>query len=262
MVAPRLLTALVLLGTLAATTVGAEDAPAEAPVVYERDARALTALQTMGSQLRAIKRFEIDAQSTTDQVLDTGQTLQFAHRTRLKAELPNKLQITVDDHQHSKSLYYDGKHFVLYGSQHNAYSKLPAPASVADLLTQLQDNFGIQLPLADLFYWGTEQAPLDEVKSALYIGDEQLGEQTCTHYAYRQEGVDWQLWLRVGDQPLPCQVLITDLSDEARPQHRVRLQWNLQPTFDAATFSFIPPSNAQPVSLVPRQTESSPAAQP
>jgi hypothetical protein len=258
----RLLGALALLGVLAAGSVTAEEAAAPTAVAYERDARALTALETMGGQLRALKRFEIDAESTTDQVTETGQTLQFAHRTRLKAEPPNKLQITVEAQQQSKSLYYDGSHFVLYGSLHNAYSQLPAPASIGELLATLQSDYGIQLPLADLFYWGTEQAPLDEVLSALYIGQDQFDGQTCDHYAYRQEGVDWQLWLQTGAQALPCQVVITDLSDEARPQHKVRLHWNLEPTFDAATFSFIPPSKAQPVTLAPRQPAATVEAQP
>jgi hypothetical protein len=256
------LSALVLLGALAVGSVNADEAAAPSTIVYERDAKALAALQTMGGQLRALKRFEIDAESTTDQVTDTGQTLQFSHRTRLKAEPPNKLQITVNAQQQSKSLYYDGSHFVLYGSLHNAYSQLPAPASIGELLATLQSDYGIQLPLADLFYWGTDQAPLDEVLSALYIGPEQLQGQTCEHYAYRQSGVDWQLWLQVGAQALPCQVVITNLTDDARPQHKVRLQWNLNPVFDAATFSFIPPSNAQPVTLVPRSSDASPASQP
>lgn len=262
MATTRVLTALALLGALAAGTVAAEEATTPATVVYERDAKALAALQTMGSQLRALRRFEIESQSTTDQVLDTGQTLQFAHSTRLKAEPPNRLQVTVQAQQQSKSLYYNGSQFVLYGSLHNAYSRLPAPATIAELLARLQTDYGIQLPLADLFYWGTEQALVDDVLSALYIGQEQLGEQTCEHYAYRQEGVDWQLWLQVGEHALPCQVLITDLSDEARPQHKVRLHWNLQPVFDAATFSFIPPSNAQQVTLAPREPDATPATQP
>jgi hypothetical protein len=243
---------------LVASTLSAAD-----PVVYERDANALAALERMGRDLRALPRFEIEAQSTTDQVLDTGQTLQFAHSTRLKAQPPNKLQVTVSDNQkQSKSLYYDGKQVVLYGSLHNAYAQVPAPASIAELLGKLQSDFDLQLPLADLFYWGTDQASVDDVQSALYIGVEQLDEQSCEHYAYRQDGVDWQLWLQVGKQALPCQVLITDLNDDARPQHRVRLHWQLQPVFDAATFSFIPPSNAQPVTLLPRQVEPDAAAQP
>ncbi|MEN0108073.1 MAG: DUF2092 domain-containing protein [Pseudomonas sp.] len=249
---------LAVLGALAVGSASAEETTAPPAVAYERDAKALAALQSMGSQLRALKRFEIDAQSTTDTVLDTGQTLQLPHRTRLKAEPPSKLQITVQSGPQSKSLYYDGSHFVLYGSLHNAYSQLPAPANISDLLAVLDSEYGIQLPLADLFYWGTEQAPLDQVQAALFVGVEQLGEQTCEHYAYRQAGVDWQLWLQTGAQALPCQVLITNLNDEARPQHKVRLHWNLNPVFDAATFSFIAPTNAQPVRLAPRQQEAQP----
>ncbi|AYC33236.1 DUF2092 domain-containing protein [Pseudomonas cavernae] len=245
------LAAALLLAALSGPALAA-DPPAPA-ITYERDAKALSALQKMGGYLRSLERFEISATSTTDQVLGTGQTVQLAHRTELKVQRPNKLQVTVDDGQYLRSLYYDGSHFVLYGTRHNYYSRLEAPKDIDALLDQLEGRYGIQLPLADLFYWGSGKSSPDSLQSALYLGTEKLGSKSCEHYAYRQEGVDWQLWLENGKQPLPCQLQLTNRNDEARPQHGIRLNWKLNPDFTASTFQFKTPEGALSVEL--RQLE-------
>jgi hypothetical protein len=45
---------------------------------------------------------------------------------------------------------------------------------------------------------------------------------TCEHYAFRQEGLDWQIWIQ-GDYPLPRKFVIRTLTDDARPQHTSNL---------------------------------------
>ncbi|UVE16218.1 DUF2092 domain-containing protein [Pseudomonas sp. LS44] len=215
----------------------------------EREPRALDALQKMSDYMRSLQRFQISADSTTDQVLDSGQTIQFSHHTELKAERPNRLQVTVSDGLHRRSLYYDGNHFVVYGDLHNYYSRLVAPPNIDSLLEQLEGRYGIQLPLADLFYWSNDRSLRDNIHSAAYIGTEKLAGKTCEHYAYRQDGIDWQLWVESGPQPLPCQLVIISSNDEARPRHSVRLHWQPAPTFTTDTFDFQPPTGAQAVEL-------------
>ncbi len=42
---------------------------------------ALQALERMGSYLRSLKQFGVEARSQTDQVLENGQTVEFRHTT-------------------------------------------------------------------------------------------------------------------------------------------------------------------------------------
>ena len=74
------------------------DAPADAAsstavaAPAERQPEALAALTKMGDYLRSLARFEVEATSATDAVLDNGQTVSFAHRTGLKVQRPNRLR--------------------------------------------------------------------------------------------------------------------------------------------------------------------------
>ena len=128
---------------------------------------AVKALQQMGSYLRSLKQFAVEARSQTDQVLDNGQTVEFRHTTRLLAEQPDKLQISIDNQDLQRSLFYNGKTFTLYQSPGTYYARAPAPANIDALIDQLHERYAIELPLADLFRWNADTARQAGLRSAL-----------------------------------------------------------------------------------------------
>jgi hypothetical protein len=83
-----------------------------------------------------------------------------------------------------------------------------------------------------------------------------VGGVTCDHYAYRQPGIDWQVWIQKGDFPLPRRIVVTTTTDEARPQYTSVLSWNLAPSYNEATFSFAPPPGVNKVPFAGRTVAS------
>lgn len=223
---------------------------AVAPQAAEQlEPRALSALQHMGGYLRSLQRFAIQADSLTDQVLESGQTLEFRHHTELLAQQPDRLQVSVDSQGARRSLYYDGEAFTLYDSRNRYYARAPAPANIGALVQRLSDSYGIELPLADLFRWDADTAQQVGLSSALYIGSDTLNGQRCAHYAFRQAEIDWQLWLREGPQPLPCRLVISRRDSPEQPRHSVDYRWQLKPALAATSFVFKPPTGATEVPL-------------
>ena len=111
------------------------------------------------------------------------------------------------------------------------------------------EKYAVQVPLSDLFVWGTAAAPLDKIDSAMNAGQDFVGKDLCDHYAFRQGKIDWQVWITTGSKPLPRKIVITNRDDEARPQSVSLLDWNLKPTFTDAVFKFTPPKGATEVEL-------------
>ena len=72
---------------------------------------------------------------------------------------------------------------------------------------------------------------------------------TCEHYAFRQDDVDWQVWIQKGDYPLPRKLVITTTTEAGRPQHTATYTWNLAPSFNEASFTFVPPAGARKIVL-------------
>lgn len=215
----------------------------------ERDSKALTALEQMGTYLRGLRYFRISASSETDQILEDGENIEFHHQTELQAVQPDKLQVSVEAQGSQRSFFYNGKTFTLYDSRTGYFARDEAPASIDELVDQLQDRYGIELPLTDLFRWDATTAQDVGITGALFIGNEVMAGQTCTHYAYRQPDIDWQLWIRQGDKPLPCRIVISRRDANPQPRHSVSFHWDLSKPSATKTFEFDPPAGARAVPL-------------
>src|SRR5262249_45823182 len=117
----------------------------------------------------------------------------------------------------------------------------------------MTNKYGLELPIADLFYWGDRKSVTD-VTGAIDLGPSQVDGVTCEHYAFRQQGVDWQAWIQQGDYPLPRKLVITTTTDPARPQFTAVMNWNLAPSFNDAAFTFVAPKDAKRITLAQRPT--------
>ena len=204
---------------------------------------AMAALTKMGGYLRSLKAFQVDAVTSTEDVLEDGQKVQFGGVTKLLARMPDRLFISVDSDRQNREYVYDGKNFSLRANRVRYYATVAAPPTIAALSDALDEQYGLSLPLEDLFRWGGPESKDSTITSAMFIGPSESGGVTCGHYAFRQDGLDWQVWIQMGDYPLPLKLVLTTLSDEARPQYVATFTWNLAPSFNEAAFSVVPPKD-------------------
>jgi hypothetical protein len=232
----------------AAAPASAARTPAAAP---ERQQQAIDALSTMSQYLRSIARFEVMANSATDAVLDSGQTVSFLHQTDLKVARTKYVRADITGSRGVRGLVYDGKTFTIFNTNQGYYSRNPAPDTIDGLVRDLSTNYNIDTPLADLFYWGDGKVDDVALTSALFIGLERVDSRWCKHYAYQQRGADWEISIQTGPQPLPCRMTIVDTSQDARPRHVVTYHWKINPEFPASTFEYRPPANARNIELKP-----------
>ncbi len=230
----------------------AHQADAAAPAI---DPEAMEALNKMGAFLRGLKSFRVIGDVTNDDVLQDGQIIQNATKVDLLAAKPNRMRVEVTSDEKHRLFLYDGKNFTVWGKLVNYYATVPAPPTIRELFTDLDEKYGIELPLVDLFKWGTDDADIKKITSATDIGPTTIEGVTCEQYAFRQEGLDWQIWIQLGDYPLPLKFVIRTLSDEARPQHSDTLTWNLAPSFNDAAFVFDPPPDAQRILLAEQKPD-------
>jgi hypothetical protein len=253
MMAAGLLTlALAAAGGAQAQTAAASAAP---PAANPVDPGAVQALKDMGAHLQSLKRFQVSTDLTGERVLADGQKLQHGATATLEVERPNRLRAVMISARSERRLIYDGKTVTLYTPAQKVYSTVPFTGSLGELVEQLENRYAVELPLSDLFIWGTAAAPIDKIESAMNAGQDFIGKDLCDHYAFRQGQIDWQIWITAGAKPLPRKIVITNRADEARPQSVSLLDWNLKPTFTNATFSFTPPKGATAIEILPRKSK-------
>ena len=246
---------LLLPAVLAQTTAPAAAPAAAPPAANAVDPASVQALKDMGASLQALKRFEVSTDVTGERVLRDGQKLQHIAKADLKVVRPGKLRARISSARTERELIYDGKTATLYSPAQKYYSTVEMAGSVGDLIEKLEATYAVELPLADLFRWGTPNAPLDKFESAMNAGQDFVGKDLCDHYAFRQGKIDWQIWITAGEQKLPRKVVITNRGDEARPQSVSLITWNLKPNLPDATFKFTPVAGAKKIEMIERKAK-------
>lgn len=213
------------------------------------DPKAIAALERMGAYLRSLKAFEVNSATTTDDVVENDMKIQLAGNAKLQVRRPDRLRVETTSDRKQRQLFYDGKSLTLYGPRVKYYATVPAPPTIHETVEALAKKYGIEMPLADLFYWGTDKAPVTDIKAAYSLGPETVDGTQTDHYAFRQEGVDWQVWIERGSTPVPRKMVVTDTDEASQPQRTALLRWNVAPNFDEAMFSFKPPPGAMRIVL-------------
>jgi hypothetical protein len=198
-------------------------------------------LDRVGTYLRSLNTFQIHGKITVEDVLDSGQKVQFGGTVELLAQRPNRLRVELKGDREQRVFLYDGKNFTLYAPRMGYYATAPAPGTIKELLDQIEEKYDIELPLVDLFLWGTEDSDLSALTAATEIGAANIEGTTTQQLAMRQNGLDWQVWVQTGAFPLPRKVVLTTMTDDARPQYTAVYTWNLAPSFGEDTFTFVPP---------------------
>ena len=230
---------IIIIAMLTGPAIGATQS--KAPTI---EPEAIAALEKMGAYLRAQQSFTIRTNIETDYVLESGQTVRLGARGELRVRRPDHLRAELVSDRKQRQYFYDGKTFTVYGPQIGYYARIAAPPTLLALADDLEDHYGLELPMVDLFRWGSDQSSIDEITSAAFVGTERIDGVPTDHYAFRQAGVDWQIWIQQGASPVPRRLLLITTDDPARPQRSVEMTWMLGTRHTDAEFAFVPPKDA------------------
>lgn len=240
------------LGSSGVAVAEKQAAPAEAAMNdAEERMIALEALNNMGSYLRSLESFKVQAVTSTDEVLENGQKIQFDKSVEIQAKKPAGLRADVTSPYGERSFYYDGKTFTLHTPENKFYATIPVSGTNGEFIEKLQNKTGASLPLADLFYWGAGDTAGDEIESAMIVGYGKVNGVQCEHYAFRQKEVDWQICIQQGETPLPLKLVITSKLEEEQPQHVSVLKWDTAAAPDDKAFTYAPQEGDTKISFNP-----------
>ncbi len=211
------------------------------------DPEPLAALARMGAFLREQTALTLTCTASTDEVLDTGQKIQLGSRTVVHVRWPDRLRADVASDRNTRQYFYDGRSVTVAGPRGTFYATAPAPRTIVELLDVASSAYDLELPVARLFYWGTSRSRVERLTSAIDLGPTTIDDTVCDHYAFREPGRDWQIWIARGPRPLPRKLVLTATTAPGQPQHTLELRWNLEPELDDALFTFVPPPDSRRV---------------
>lgn len=218
----------------------AQTSPSTMEPVRLLDQRAMSTLKSMSDYLKSLKSFSFATESEFDVVEGDGQKLQFSRDMTVKVRRPDRLTALATGSGADKSYFYDGKSVVILDKEAKVYSRVPAPAKIGDMLDQMSDYYGLSVPTGDFLYDDVYETLTEYVDQARYVGEATLRGTKCHHLAFRQQAVDWQVWIATGDKPLPHKLVVTYKDDATCPQYVARFtDWQPNANFDDKTFVFV-----------------------
>jgi len=181
---PKMLAPALMAASFAPTALHAQGSPAAAaqPTANAVDPAAIQALKDMSAHLQTLKRFEVSTRLTGERVLADGQKLQHTATADLDVVRPNRLRAVMRSARSEREILFDGKTVTLFTPAQKYYSTVPFTEDLGTLVDRLEQRYGVEVPLADLFVWGTPAAPLDRIESAMNAGQDFVGDDLCDHY--------------------------------------------------------------------------------
>ncbi|MFW6027292.1 MAG: DUF2092 domain-containing protein [bacterium] len=235
----------------------AEPAPEEKPAEEARPEEeaispkeeAINAAVEMSRRLAELEDFRVEASLVWEEVLENGEKILTLERVEADVARPHGLRMERTSAGRERILFYNGEQAVLWGPVTRYFATAAFTGTLTGLATHLADKYGYEIPLADLFMWSHEEGQIEAIKSANLVGQDLISGRVCDHYAYRQEGVDWQLWIDTGKGGLPCGYAITDLTDPARPLFLATVEIEPEAEFHDRRFTFDPPEDAAEIPL-------------
>lgn len=213
------------------------------------DTLSIRALKHMGEYLQTLDRFRVSTELTGERVLADGQKLQHMASAIVDAERPDRLRARMSSARSEREIIYNGQAVTINLPTQEYYSTVEFSGALPVLVEKLEERYGVEIPLADLFTWGTPAAPIDQIESAMNAGQDFVGDDLCDHYAFRQGKFDWQIWIVADGNPLPRKLVISNRTDDERPESVSVMHWNLKPKFNPSTFKFTPPKGSTAVEL-------------
>ena len=221
---------------------------AKAPIV---DPQADRLLREMGDYLKSAQQFSFQAEITFDDVLPSGQKIQFGATEDVAVRRPGSAYVEYRGDVGSRRFWYNGETITLYDPGHNFYASEKVPPKLDEAINHLMKEFGFSPPLSDLLYSDPYQVLREKVQFGIYVGLSEINGIRCHHLAFVEKYIDWQIWIEDRKELLPHKILITYKTMPGTPQFTAVLSdWDFTTRLADALFAAAVPAGAQKIQFL------------
>lgn len=220
------------------------------------DAEVEEVIRGLSERLKAVRNFRMEVVDTHDEMLDSGQKVQFAHRRMATVSRPDRFVVDTKGDLSDRVFVKSKETVTLYDRAHGVFGELPLKANNDEVIDILQERYGVRVPLADLLSGDIYEVMVKKAISAEYLGLHMVDKHDCHHIAVQQENLDWQVWIEASENPKLRKLLLTFKKLPGQPQYTmwVKMIEELESVPDD-TFVFVPGKDVHKIRFVSTDDE-------
>lgn len=214
----------------------------------EEDAKDL--LKAMSNYMTSQKAISFGFDATLEVITEDDQKLALASSGAITLNRPGKIRATRSGGHSDIEMIFDGETLTLYGGNLNLYTQIEVPGTVDNLVDVLRNEYDRPLPAADLILSNLYDELMDGVTDVKDLGSGVIGGIECDYFAFRNEQVDWQIWITQEANPRPIRYVITSKDMPHSPQYTIQIRdWKTGSAVKSDNFAFKNSTKAKKVDV-------------
>ena len=208
-------------------------------------------LRAMSAYLAKAKAFAYHAEVEFDQLLPGGPKVRLAGAVDVAVARPGRLHVDYRDDVSDRVVWLDGGRVTIFDPVASTYAQLSGPKDIDGMVAKLEQEYGTALPLGELAESDPHAVLTRGVDLAHYVGIHDVEGVHCHHIVLQRPDLDLQIFVEVGDEPLPRKLVFEYPHRRGSPQYTATItEWS----FDAPAadlFAAKVPQGAAKVEMLP-----------
>jgi hypothetical protein len=230
----------ILLGSLTApaTAQQADENPLLDPVAMKK-------LQAFSDFMGKLDFFAFTAVNSFDELEPGGVRIKRFSKTEMVIDRPDKMAFHLNfDNSTSRKVWFKDGQITSASIEGKNYFRRQVPRTLDELFVHMEEKFNVSPPMADFLVSDIFAVHGKDLLSAIYLGERLINGRKLDHLSFESRGADWQIWLDVGEKPLPRRAEIEFFVGDATLQYSTQfLEWNLEVFHTGTVFDFFPSSD-------------------
>ena len=208
-------------------------------------------LRSMSAFLAKQKTFTFHAEVEFDHLLPGGPKVRLAGALDMAVSRPGSLHVDYRDDVMDRLIWFENGRVTIVDPIGNTYAQSTGPKDIDGMVAKLEKEYGVTLPLGEIAESDPYAALTRGVESAYYVGVHNVEGIFCHHVVLERKDLSIQVFVEVGDKPVPRKLVFEYRSQPGSPQYTASLtDWSLAAP-KAALFAPKLPKGAGKVDFLP-----------
>jgi hypothetical protein len=226
------------------------------PPAPRTDAERLTLgkqiIDRMSAKLASAQTFSIKTHEVRHTIDSKGQPKQDSFDRETVVRRPDRLYTTTTGDRRNES-WYDGVGLTVVVHKDKVFAQARMPETLDKTLDSMHERYGVSTPVGDFIYSSPSKALITDKTTGGWVGRETVDGQETDHLAFKDTGVNWDVWIASTGDPIPMK-LVSELTDEKRLR-KIEVtfkEWNFAPQISAERFTPTVPPDYEGIAIVQR----------